>query len=37
MYKKRVMHGQMGCFASQTYCFFEVLAAVAVPVAKAPY
>ena len=27
---------QSCCFANQTYCFFEVLAAVAVVVAKAP-
>ena len=27
---------QSCCFAYQTYCFFEVLAAVAVVVAKAP-
>ena len=28
--QKSVMHLQMCCFASQTYCFFEVQAAVAV-------
>ena len=27
---------QSCCFASQTYCFFDVLVAVAVVVAKAP-
>ena len=28
---------QSSCFANQAYCFFDVLAAVAVVVAKAPY
>ena len=28
---------QSCCFANQAYCFFDVLAAVAVVVAKAPY
>ena len=40
MYKKSVMHVQSCCFAYQTYCFFDVLLAVAdvaVVVAKAPY
>ena len=37
MYKKSVMHVQSCCFAYQTYCFFDVLVAVAVVVAKAPY
>ena len=42
MYKKSVMHVQSCCFAYQTYCFFDVLVAVAVAVtvavvvAKAP-
>ena len=31
------MHVQSCCFASQIYCFFEVLAAVAVVVAEALY
>ena len=31
------MQVQSCCFASQTYCFFDVLVAVAVVVAKAPY
>ena len=31
-----MLHVQSCCFAYQTYCFFEVLAAVAVVVAKAP-
>ena len=33
------MHVQSCCFANQTYCFFDVLVAVAVAVvvAKAPY
>ena len=31
------MHVQSWCFAQQTYCFFDVLVAVAVVVAKAPY
>ena len=30
------MHVQSCCFGSQTYCFFDVLVAVAVVVAKAP-
>ena len=30
------MHVQSCCFPNQTYCFFDVLAAVAVVVAKAP-
>ena len=33
---KSVMHVQSCCFANQTYCFFAVLVAVAVVVAKAP-
>ena len=37
VYKKSVMHVQSCCFAYQTYCFFDVLVAVAVVVAKAPY
>ena len=37
MYKKSVMHVQSCCFANQTYCFFAVLVAVRVVVAKAPY
>ena len=41
MYKKSVMLVQSCCFAYQTYCFFDVLVAVAVTVAvvvaKAPY
>ena len=35
--QKSVMHVQSCCFAQQTYCFFDVLIAVAVVVAKAPY
>ena len=35
--QKSVLHVQSCCFANQTYCFFDVLAAVAVVVAKAPY
>ena len=31
------MHVQSCCFANQTYYFFDVLAAVAIVVAKAPY
>ena len=31
------MHGQSCCFAQQTYCFFDVLVAVAVVVAEARY
>ena len=31
------MHVQSCCFADQTYCFFDVLVAVAVVLAKAPY
>ena len=31
------MHVQSCCFAHQTYCLFDVLLAVAVVVAKAPY
>ena len=31
------MHVQSCCFANQAYCFFAVLVAVAVVVAKAPY
>ena len=31
------MHVQSCCFANQTYCFFDVLAAVPVVVAKAPF
>ena len=31
------MHVQTCCFDDQTYCFFDVLAAVAIFVAKAPY
>ena len=31
------MHVQSCCFANQSYCFFAVLVAVAVVVAKAPY
>ena len=31
------MHVQSCCFANQIYCFFEVLAAVALVVAKALY
>ena len=34
--QKSVLHVQKCCFAYQTYCVFEVLAAVAVVVAKAP-
>jgi len=30
------MHLQSCCFGSQTYCFFDVLVAVAVVVANAP-
>ena len=37
IYKKSVMRVQSCCFAYQTYCFFDVLVAVAVVVAKAPY
>ena len=33
--QKSVMHVQSCCFANQTYCFFAVLVAVAVVVAKA--
>ena len=36
MYKKGVMHLQSWCFANLTYCFFAVLVAVTVVVAKAP-
>ena len=32
-----MLHVQSCCFAYQTYCFLEVLAAVAVVVAKVPY
>ena len=32
-----MLHVQSCCFAFQTYCFFEVLAPVAVVVAKVPY
>ena len=32
-----MMHVQSCCFADQTYCFFDVLIAVAVVLAKAPY
>ena len=35
--QKSVMHVQSCCFANQAYCFFAVLVAVAVVVAKAPY
>ena len=35
--QKNVLHVQSCCFANQAYCFFDVLAAVAVVVAKAPY
>ena len=31
-----MMHVQSCCFADQTYCFFDVLIAVAVVLAKAP-
>ena len=31
------MHVQSCCFDDQTYCFFAVLAAVAIVLAKAPY
>ena len=34
--QKSVLHVQSCCFANQTYCFFEVLAAVVVVCAKAP-
>ena len=34
--QKSVMHVQSCCCANQTYCFFAVLVAVAVVVAKAP-
>ena len=41
MYKKSLMLVQSCCFPQQTYCFFDVLVAVAVTVAvvvaKAPY
>ena len=30
------MHVQSGCFAQKTYCFFDVLVAVAVVFVKAP-
>ena len=30
MYTKSVMHVQSCCFANETYCFYEVLVAVAV-------
>ena len=32
-----MLHVQSCCFAFQTYCFFEVLAPVAVVAAKVPY
>ena len=32
-----MLHVQSCCFAFQTYCFYEVLAPVAVVVAKVPY
>ena len=35
--QKSVMHVQSCCIAHQAYCFFDVLAAVAVVVAKAPF
>ena len=35
--QKSVLHVQSSCFANLAYCFFDVLAAVAVVVAKAPY
>ena len=35
--QKSVMHLQNGCFANQTYCFFEVLVAVAIVVSEGPY
>ena len=31
--QKRVMHVQSCCFANQTYCFFDVLVAIAIVVA----
>ena len=34
--QKSVMHVQSCCFFNETYCFCDVLAAVAVVVAKAP-
>ena len=34
--QKSVMHVQSCLFANQTYCFFDVLVAVRVVVAKAP-
>ena len=37
MHKKNVMHVQSRCFTSLTYYVFDVLVAVAVVVAKAPY
>ena len=33
--QRGVMHVQSCCFANETYCFFAVLVAVAVVVAKA--
>ena len=35
--QKRVMYVQSCCFAQQAYCFFDVVVAVAVVVAKASY
>ena len=35
--QRGVMHVQSCCFANETYCFFTVLVAVAVVVAKALY
>ena len=37
VYKKSMLHVQSCCFADQTYCFLDLLVAVTVVIAKAPY